>query len=252
MAKFEEKIDLMMATWNTHTEAMKVEQDPETMRSVEEHQEIPSEDVAVMPVKGLRKQRRVLNPAAHSSQKKKDGTRRDFGSRRKSEVACRKVSRHATVAWRKRKTFRKSVIRGYCGSRKGVTVADRKTSRHAVVVWRKRNFTRNIRIQESRESSKDFAADGMRKGPKCKNGIRRRDIKEPPRLRMEGKTASSSGGWHKREQQRLKGMSKYNNIYWRTTGLEFVERANEMSSKLQKVRNWTVWRGRPTPKRKKK
>jgi hypothetical protein len=132
-----------------------------------------------------------------------------------------------------------------------VTVADRRTSRHATVAWRKRNLNRNIRIHKSRESSKDFAADGMRKGPGCKNGIRRRDIKEP-HLRIDRKTASSSGGQHKREQRRLKGMSKYNDIYWRATGLKFVKRANGMSGELQKVRKWILWRGRPPPKRKKK
>jgi hypothetical protein len=40
----------MMATWNTNPEAMKIEQDPGMMQSVEEHQEIPTEDAAVMPV----------------------------------------------------------------------------------------------------------------------------------------------------------------------------------------------------------
>jgi hypothetical protein len=155
------------------------------------------------------------------------------------------------VAWRKRKLFRQNETQGYCGSRKGVTVADRRTSRHATVAWQKRNHTRNIRIQESRESSKDFAADGMRMGPGCKNGIRRRDIKEPPYLRIERKTACSSGGQNKREQQQLKDMSIYNDIYWRTVGLKFVKRVNEMSSGLQKVRKWILRRGRPPPNRKK-
>jgi hypothetical protein len=123
------------------------------------------------------------------------------------------VSLHATVAWRKRKLFRKLETRGYCGSWKGVTIADRRMSRHATVAWQKRNLTRNIQIQEIRESSKDFAADGMRKGSGCKNDIWRQDIKEPPHLRIQRKTASSSGGRHKREQRQLEGMTKYNDIY---------------------------------------
>jgi hypothetical protein len=89
----------------------------------------------------------------------------------------------------------------------------------------------------------------MRKAPGCKNGIRRRDIKEPRHLRIEKNTAGSSAGPHKREQ--LEGVSKCNDIYWRTTGLEFVKRVNEMSSGLQKVRKWTLRRGRPSPKCKK-
>jgi hypothetical protein len=62
-----------------------------------------------------------------------------------------------------------------------------RTSRHATVAWRKRIFTRNIRTQEGRESLKDFVANGMRKGPGCKNGVRHRNIKEPPHLRTERK-----------------------------------------------------------------
>jgi hypothetical protein len=50
---------LMMATWNTHTEATNIEQDPGMMQSVEEHQEIPTEDAAIMPVREPRKQRRI-------------------------------------------------------------------------------------------------------------------------------------------------------------------------------------------------
>jgi hypothetical protein len=83
---------------------------------------------------------------------------------------------------------------------KRMTVTDRRTSRHATVAWQKINLTRNIRIQESRESPKEFAAAGMRKSPEGSDGIRHRDIKEPPHLRIERKTASSSGGQHKREQ----------------------------------------------------
>jgi hypothetical protein len=48
----------------------------------------------------------------------------------------------------------------------------KKVSRHATVAWRKRNITRRIRIQVKSKSSNDFAANGMRKGPRCKNGIR--------------------------------------------------------------------------------
>jgi hypothetical protein len=75
-----------------------------------------------------------------------------------------------------------------------------KESHNATVAWRKGNLTRNIRIQESCESSKDFAADRMRKVLGRENGLRHRDIKESPHLRIERKTASSSGGQHKREQ----------------------------------------------------
>jgi hypothetical protein len=66
---------LMMAIWNTNPEAMKIEQDPRMMQSMEEHQDVPSEDVVLRPVKGLKKRRRVWKLAAERRQKPKEGTR---------------------------------------------------------------------------------------------------------------------------------------------------------------------------------
>jgi hypothetical protein len=116
------KKHLMMAMWNIPTETCKTVQDPGMMQSVEEHQEIPTEDAAVMPVRGLKKRSRVQKLAAERRQKPKEGAR------------------------------------GYCGSRKRVTIAVKRTPRHATVAWWKINLTRNIRIQGSRESPKEFAA----------------------------------------------------------------------------------------------
>jgi hypothetical protein len=50
---------------------VQTEPNTEMMQSVEEHEEVPKEDTAVMPVREPRKQRRVQNPAAESHQKKK-------------------------------------------------------------------------------------------------------------------------------------------------------------------------------------
>jgi hypothetical protein len=70
------------------------------MQFTEEHQEIPTEDAAVMPVGEPRKQSRARYLPAERHQKKHELT------------ACRKkVSRHARVAWRKRNLFRKTVDR---------------------------------------------------------------------------------------------------------------------------------------------
>jgi hypothetical protein len=108
--------------------------DPEMMQSTEEHQEICTQEFAVMPVRELRKRRRVRYLATENRQERKDRTRGNHGSRRKSAVARGKVRHHARVA------------------------------------MRKSNIARKIRIQVNSESSKEFAADGMRKGPGCENG----------------------------------------------------------------------------------
>jgi hypothetical protein len=89
--------------YNEATE--KIETDPGMMQSAEEHQDILSEDVAVMPVKGLNKRRRGRQSTAGRRGEPKELIRGSGGSRTKLAAACRKVSRHATVAWRKRELF---------------------------------------------------------------------------------------------------------------------------------------------------
>jgi hypothetical protein len=60
----------------------------------------------VKPVEGLRKRHRGRKLAAGRRGEPKELTRRDCGSRRKLAAACRKVSRRARVAWRKRNIVR--------------------------------------------------------------------------------------------------------------------------------------------------
>jgi hypothetical protein len=69
----------------------KIEQDPGMMQSVEEHQDVPNEDVAVMPVKGLKKRRREQKSTAGRRGEPKKLNRGNFGSRKKLAAACRKV-----------------------------------------------------------------------------------------------------------------------------------------------------------------
>jgi hypothetical protein len=92
-------------------EATETEPDPGMMQSVAEHQEAPKGEATVMPVREPRRQRRVHNLAAERSQKRKERTRGVCGSRSKLAAACRKVSCHATVAWRRKNAVRKMVDR---------------------------------------------------------------------------------------------------------------------------------------------
>jgi hypothetical protein len=78
---------LMTAKWNTHQEVTETDPNTEMMQSAEEHQDIPNEVAAVMPVRGLRKRRRVWKLAAERHQKPKEGTRGYCGSRRRVTVA---------------------------------------------------------------------------------------------------------------------------------------------------------------------
>jgi hypothetical protein len=47
-------------------------------------------------------------------------------------------------------------------------------------------------------------------------------------------------------------MGNGNKIFRKTIGVKFVKRVNWTFSRMRKVTDWTVWRGRPPPKRKKK
>jgi hypothetical protein len=108
----------------------KIEQDPGMIQSVEEHQEIPTEDTAIIPVGELRKWRRVWKLTTEHCQKPKEGTRGYWGSRRRVIVAGKRTSRHATVAWRKRKLLGKAGTQDSCR-----TACRKKVSRHATVAW---------------------------------------------------------------------------------------------------------------------
>jgi hypothetical protein len=113
------------------------------MQSIEEHQEIPKEDAAVMPVGGPRKRRRVCNMAAEHRQKRKERTRGNRGYRRKSAVAWRNMSCHIKMAWRKRKLIRIIQTQINCGPRKRLTVTGRKMTSRATVAWRSENVRKD-------------------------------------------------------------------------------------------------------------
>jgi hypothetical protein len=99
----------------TETDTEKIQPNPRIMQSVAEHQEVLKEDAVMKTVEGWKQQHRGQKLAAGRRGGPKELTRGDCGSQRKLAAACRKVSRHATVAWRKRRIFRKILKRGNCG-----------------------------------------------------------------------------------------------------------------------------------------
>jgi hypothetical protein len=111
--------------------ATETERDPGVMQSVEEHQEIPKGEAAVMPVGEPRKRHRVCNLA----------------------VACRKVSRRAKVAWRKRKLDRRIQTQRKYGAKKRLTVTGRKTTSHATVAWRSENVVKDCTRDQAKRGA---------------------------------------------------------------------------------------------------
>jgi hypothetical protein len=105
-------------------DAMKIEQDPRMMQSVEEHQEVPREEVTVTPVRGLKKQCRVQKLAAECPQKLKERNWGCCGSQKRVTIADRRMFRHARLAWHKRTVFRKNQIQGSRESRKKLPLTE--------------------------------------------------------------------------------------------------------------------------------
>jgi hypothetical protein len=76
-----------------------------------EHQEVPKEEAAVMPVRGLRKRGWDWNLVTGHHQKPKGRIQASCESRKRLTVACRKMTHHARVAWRKRNIGRNDCTR---------------------------------------------------------------------------------------------------------------------------------------------
>jgi hypothetical protein len=117
----------------TEADTEKTEPNPRMMQSVKEHQEIHREEAALMPVGGLRKRRRDRNLAKGRRLKQKGRIQASCESRRRLTVAGKKMTRRATVAWRKRNLFRIIGTQGICGPRKRLTAAGINMTRHARV-----------------------------------------------------------------------------------------------------------------------
>jgi hypothetical protein len=100
----------MDAMFDAHQKRMmamrKIEQNPGMMQSVEEHQVVTTEGVVLRAVKGLRKRHRGRKSTVERRGKPKKGSKGYSGSRRKVTVAGKRTSRHATVAWLRRKVFK--------------------------------------------------------------------------------------------------------------------------------------------------
>jgi hypothetical protein len=104
----------------------KTDPDSGMMQSAEEHQEFTKNDATVIPVKGRKKRHRNRKSAAGRRGEPNELTQGDCGSGKKSAAACRKVSRRAKVAWRKRNLFRTVQTQSICGLRKRLVVTGKR------------------------------------------------------------------------------------------------------------------------------
>jgi hypothetical protein len=213
------------------------------MQSVGEHQEVLKEEVSVMPVGGP-KRRRNRNLAAERRQKPKERTRGYCGSKKRVAIAGRKASRRAAVARRRRNVFTQERPGVKCGPLKQLAIARRGTMSRARVAWRKRSVVKS---------------DCTR--AKIEQGIRRvRTFIEKVRTHYEGrKGLKDLGGGRPRHLKKwdlkklqLESTGNVIKIYDKTIIPETVKRIARSPVGLQKVKNWTLWRGWLPPRRKKR
>jgi hypothetical protein len=122
----------------------------------------------------------------------------------------------------------KERTQGYGGSRKKLAAGRRGMTRREGVArhngrGRQGHGSDNV---APRTQKRPTFGRRRRAHPECDRGIRNRDFKE--QLRLGSKRTSAR-------------------IYRKAFVLEIVKRAVRISSGLRKVRDWTLWRGRPPP-----
>jgi hypothetical protein len=116
------------------TEARIEEKEPTSVDRKPEaaqQREVPVEDAVVKPVNGRKRRHRGKKQAAERCEEPEDLTRGLCGSRMKLAAACRKASRRATVARRRRDAFKNERTQDGCQRR--LAAARRGTSHRAEV-----------------------------------------------------------------------------------------------------------------------
>jgi hypothetical protein len=89
-------------------------------------------------------------------------------------VAGRRASRHATVAWLKRKLFRRSGAQEHCGSRRIFAAASRGMAHCAGVARRREHDVKRYSQVNVGQETKKRQKDGkrLRKRPECNKGLK--------------------------------------------------------------------------------
>jgi hypothetical protein len=219
-----------------HPRSDKTEPNPGMIQSIEEI------SLSEMSVGALRKRHRVRNLAAELRQKRKERTRGYRGSRRKVAASCRKLSGRARVAWQKRNTIRNIRTLEKCGRRKGFAAAGIRTTRCAKVARHMGRSHEGPSVEQGRrkDQTKIKFATGTRQGWTFE-----RTLQVDPEGSTGGKDPNT------RRQLRLSDQKTAGPIFEKNFRLQIAKLEDGSSVGLLKIRNWTLWRGRPPPKRKK-
>jgi hypothetical protein len=234
------KADADRKVWREEMAAMRKEMearlDEEKPTSVDREpeaaaeEEVPEENATVMPVGEPKKRRRDRRLAAERRRhKQKNSTRKNGAPQNELAVACRKMLRRATVARRMRDIFRHNT-----------------THRATVARLRKDtlapNMTRRAKVARHKENT--VKRNGIR------NNVARKTLKGR-RLQVEPEGSIGVNDEETRRRLHPGNERTASRTLGKTLELDIRQRAVEIPSGLENIKNWTLWRGRPLPKRKK-
>jgi hypothetical protein len=145
------------------------------------------------------------------------------------------------VAWHRKGVVRKIGTQENCGPRKEFAAAGIRATRCAKVARHKGHSHEGPPVQQERRKTQTRIkfARASRKG---------RTLGMRQLMRLEGTNGTRNRNF--KEQLRLGIERTTSGIYRKTIGLEIVKRSVKISSGMRKVTDWTLWKGRPPPKRK--
>jgi hypothetical protein len=221
-------------------EARQIEEKPASLDKKPEaaqQEEVPLDDAEVIPVREPKKKKRRDRKLAaeHRRQKTKTSPRENCGPQtrlavtrrgttRRAKVARKmqadqKMSRRATVARRKRDIVKSYLPQEKCHSRRGLTTSRTRTTHRAEVARRNKSSVGKNRTR-------------------WRQLIRRRGNKETKIRDFE-------------DQLLLGSKWEMNKTLRRGNERETTKKINTSPTRLQRSKHWTLWKGRPPPKRKK-
>jgi hypothetical protein len=222
-------------------EARPQEKEPtsvDTKPEAAEERQVPEGNATVMPVEEPKKKRRRdrLLAAECRRHKQKISTQENGAPQKKLPVACRKVSHCATVAWHKRNIFwqnttcRAQVARqmeNVAGRNCTMAVIERATQRVGLL-------TKNLRTHhEGKRGTKNIGG----RWPLCQ--------------KRKVPTKNDIGRCRAGQRLHLGRRGTRKKTPYETVNVKITKQITRFTAGLLPVKNWTLWKGRPSPKRKK-
>jgi hypothetical protein len=214
----------------------------------------PAENATVMPVREPKKKRRRDQKLAaeHRRQKTKTSPRENCGPQERLAVTHRGRTDRAKTA-RKMQADQKMPRRATV-ARCMIGIFRPNTTRRSTVAWHRRNIFRKSTTQGKCGPRHEFAANRnmtIRAGAtRCnKNSVGKNRTRWRQLMHREGKKETRIRDL---EDQLLLGSKwEMNKTLRRGNEREIAKKINTSPTRLQRSKHWTLWKGRPPPKRKK-